>query len=459
MADATRSLVGLVGLGLGLTFSASAAAAQPLDYVVVDPPRTRASGGAKVIYLNPCAAGCTVTAGDDSAAGDRSSILGRNGAPSTVTLEPFAWDQATWDGMVACVRARYEPWAVTVVTDEPSSGRYLEVMAAGLPSALALGPNTLGVAPLTNDCSPLPSAIAFAFANAHAARPEQVEELCTTVIHEAGHLYGLDHEFACKDPMTYLGGCGAKVFVNRSLACGELTGERPCQCGATQNSFIHLTDAIGPGQAPAAPEVRIDYPPEGAVVDARFSVFVAPVSPRPLTEVALWINGRAWVRAPGSATEDLYQLATPAEVPDGTLELEVRTRDDLGNVGVAARTVTKGAACVDASTCLPGQTCAGGGCRSPAGTVAIGGACTIDEDCVGKLCAVADGVGACTEPCYPLDGACGAGLSCRIVDDESFGCLPTVDEGGCCSTGGRPDGAGLIVLGALALRWRRRRPG
>ena len=456
MVVATRTLVAAAA---ALILAVPAAAAQPddVDYVLVAPSRDRAASGTKAIFLNPCRAGCTVTAGGDSAAADRSSILGKNGIPTTVSLEPFAWDQSIWDGAVACVRERFAPWAITVVTDPPTGGRYLEVMVAGVPSAAGLASNTLGVAPLTNDCSALPSAIAFAFANAHPRGAGQVEELCTTIIHEAGHLYGLDHELDCRDPMTYLAGCGPKVFVNRSLPCGT-DRERPCQCGERQNTFIKLTRTVGPGTAPAAPEVSIDYPQPGATVDDRFAVFVAPVSPRPVVDVALWINGRAWVRAPGVATEDLYQLTTPADVPDGTLDLEVRTRDDLGNLGVVARTVTKGAPCVDATTCLAGQTCAGGGCRSPAGTLALSAACAIDEDCASQWCVIADGAGACARPCYPLDAACGDGLTCRIADDEGFACLPTVDEGGCCSTGGgRPGGALAVAAGVLAMLGRRRR--
>lgn len=440
-----------------LLLATADAAAQPLDYVVVDPPRTRAGGGAHTIYLNRCAAGCTATVGDDDAARDTSSILGRNMTPATVTLEPFVWDQATWDAVVACTAARYAPWDIAVVTDEPTSGRYVEVMVAGVPAALGLAANTLGVAPLTSDCSPLPSALAFAFANAHAQGSTQLEELCTTVIHEAGHLFGLDHEFDCRDPMTYLPACGTKVFVNRSLPCGELMGERDCKCGATQNSFTHLTAAIGAGAAPAAPAVTVAVPAPDATVASRFSVFALVDSPRPIAEMALWINGRAWARLPGKTSTAPYELRTPAELPDGTLDLDVRTRDDLGNVSSVTLTVHKGAACVDASTCLAGQTCVAGGCRSPAGTTALGAACGVDEDCASKLCVQAAGAGVCSTPCYPAGAACGDGLTCRAADDEGFACLVTIDEGGCCSSNSRPGSALALAALAAALLARRRR--
>lgn len=441
-----------------LLFTTVGAAARPLDYVVVDPPHTRAGGGgANTIYLNRCAAGCTATAGDDSAVRDTSSILGRDMTPASVALDPFVWDQATWDAVVACTRERYAPWDITVVTDEPSSGRYVEVMVAGVPAALGFAANTLGVAPLTSDCSPLPSALAFAFANSHPPGETQVEELCTTVIHEAGHLFGLDHEFDCRDPMTYLPACGTKVFVNRSLPCGELMGERPCKCGDTQNSFTHLTAAIGAGTAPAAPAVTVAVPAPDATVAPRFSVFALVDSPRPIAEMALWINGRVWARLPGKTGAAPYELRTPAELPDGDLDLDVRTRDDLGNVSSVTLTVHKGAACVDASTCLDGDACVGGACRAPVGTTALGAACDADEACASKLCVPAAGAGVCSTPCYPAGAACGDGLTCRAADDEGLACLVTIDEGGCCSTNQRPGSALALAALAAALLARRRR--
>lgn len=441
-----------------LTATGAAAAPPPVDYVVIDPPPHRHAGGPHVIYLNRCTAGCTASAGDaDSAVTNRSSILGRGSIPGSISLEPFQWDQATWDFVVACTRARYAPWDITVVTDEPTAGRYHEVMVAGKPSALGLAANTLGVAPLTSDCSPLGSAIAFAFANVHPAGATLQEELCTTVIHEAGHLFGLDHEFDCRDPMTYLPACGTKMFTNRSLPCGETTGERPCKCGDVQNSFTKLTSSIGAGADPAPPSVHIAVPADGATVARGFSVFVEAVDQRPIADMTLWINGRSWVRVPGKTSDSPYELRTPAEVPDGNLTLEVRTRDDLGDVGSATITVHKGAPCTDVSTCLAGQACTAGACVSTPGAGALGDGCATDDDCASKLCEPSGGAGVCTQPCYPAGASCAPGFTCRAADDESLACLVAVDDGGCCSTGGAPAGPALLAIAAGAALVRRRR--
>ena len=118
----------------------SAATAQPndpgreLDYVVVEPARPLWHAGPNLLYLNRCAAGCSADAGRDDAVADRSSILGRNGTPSSVSLAPFAWDDATWDGVVTCVRATYAIYGVEVVT-EPPGGAHVEVMVAGTAAA------------------------------------------------------------------------------------------------------------------------------------------------------------------------------------------------------------------------------------------------------------------------------------------------------------------------------------
>lgn len=441
----------------GLLSSAGTAWARPVDYVVVDPPRERGhGGGAHTIYLNRCADGCTVRRGSDDSIANTSSILGRDNVPAEISLAPFGWDDTVWDGMVACVRERYAPWNVTIVTDEPANGRYLEVMVGGLATSLGLNGNTLGVAPLTSDCSPLPSAIAFAFANAHQP-PDQIENLCTTVIHEAGHLYGLDHEFACRDPMTYLTDCGEKLFVNRSFACGEFDGPRPCKCGATQNSFAKLNDAIGPGAPPAPPSTVFELPSDGATVGSRFSAFVSVTSLRPVADMELWVNGWPWVRVPGKPEPGVYELPTPAELPDGVLDLEVRTRDDLGNVAVVRRTVQKGAACTDASTCLDGQSCGDGRCRYPAATGGLGDACTADEQCAEKLCVAVDGEAVCSQPCFPEGASCNDGLACRAGDDEGFACLPPApDDGGCCSGAADPGATGVLLVLGLGV-WRRRR--
>ncbi len=420
--------------------------ARGIDYVVVEPSPPVFHAAPEVLYLNRCVGGCSASAGRDDAVADRSSILGRDGTPSSISLSPFMHDDATWDGMVACVRATYAIYGVSVVT-EPPAGAHVEVMVAGSAAALGLPGNTLGIAPLANDCSALGSAIAFAFANAHQTGPELVAELCATTAHEAGHVYGLDHEFECKDPRTYLTGCGVKVFLNRTVECGEFDAPRTCKCAAKQSSHLKLYDELGPGAPPGSPPITIRSPQPGATVSSTFSVFVE-VDGRPATTVELWINGAPISSLPGKLVDAPYELVTPSSLFDGALDLEVRVYDDLGTLGTAAITVFKGAPCVSADTCPAGYSCGDGRCVAPPGEAQVGDDCAGSAECASKECVARGGEATCTQPCWPATGGCPAGLSCIQADDERFGCFVS-DAGGCCSTTSDPRGS--LVLSAIIL--------
>jgi hypothetical protein len=425
------------------------------DYVIVDPAPPLYHAGPDLLYLNRCAGGCTATAGRDDAVTDHSSILGRDGVPATVSLAPFMWDEATWNGVVQCVTATYAIYGVEVVTDPPA-GPHVEVMVAGTAAALGLQGNTLGIAPLTNDCSAQGSAIAYAFANAHLSGPDLVNELCATVAHEAGHIYGLDHEFECKDPMTYLTGCGIKVFLNRTVPCGEFDAPRTCKCGEKQSSHRKLYDVLGPGTPPAPPPITIRSPMPGATVASTFSVFV-DVDGRPATTVELWVNGTQVSALPGKLSDSPYELTTPASLFDGVLDLEVRVYDDLGTLGVADLTVQKGTSCVTPDDCPAGFTCDAGRCLAPPADGQLGDACDTQAACASKECVSRGGESFCTQPCWEGTGGCPGGMGCFQADDERFACFVPQD-GGCCSAGGSDPRAPLALLGLALLLRRGRRP-
>ncbi len=452
--------VGVVALAVAIAGGAAppAAHAEParrnLDYVVVAPRPSVFSAAPDVMFLDRCAAGCTVTAGGDDAARGTSSILGRDGLPARATLAGFQWGDAVWDQVVACVRATYAPYDVQVVTERPAAGPYVRVLVAGEAAALGMPGNTLGVAPLTADCSAQNSAIAFDFANAHQPGPDQVLEICATAAHEAGHIYGLDHEFECKDPMTYLIGCGGKVFLNKTVPCGEFDGPRACKCGATQSSFRKLVSVLGSGPPPPGPTLELITPQDGAEVSAGFSVFLRDRG-RPLAIAELWINGAEISSVPGKLTDAPYELRTPTSLPDGTQHLMIRAYDDLGRLKILTAMVHKGAGC---GTCPAGRTCDGAGaCVVAPGTAALGAACVTDGACASQLCAQRGDDQVCSEPCWPSGMACSGALSCQHADDERLVCLPPPpDEGGCCGTSRHP-GASLTLAGlVLGLLGRRR---
>ena len=134
-----------------------------------------------------------------------------------------------------------------------------------------------GLAPLGD--GPIHDAVVFVFASTLKLK---TQALCETAAQEIGHAYGLDHVMVCKDPMTYLTGCGAKTFQDVDAPCGERDARACADGGATQNSHQHLLDVLG--ARPLDPETPVSLAPKAG--------------PRPETDTlaATWgpdANGRA----------------------------------------------------------------------------------------------------------------------------------------------------------------------
>ena len=156
-------------------------------------------------------------------------------------LPPFAGNDDDWRQIVDRVRARFAPFDISIVDVEPAPPlRYIEAVVGGLPSAIGFPSDVLGVAPVY--CRPAATSIVFVFS---AVIPGDNRRIASTIVHEVGHAFSLDHEVLCKSPMGYVEGCGEKVFQHRTSACGEFS-ERPCICGAAdQNAFDILIAAFG----------------------------------------------------------------------------------------------------------------------------------------------------------------------------------------------------------------------
>jgi Metallo-peptidase family M12B Reprolysin-like len=453
----------MVAAALADASFAKAAPSREVDYVLVPPAPRSDSRAAKVIYLNRCVGGCDVNIGSNRAQTNSSTIPKAPGR-----LAPFMHGDPAWQEVLSCVRQLYAPYAIEITDVEPAdSTAHVEVMVAGSPTELNLETNTLGIAPLTNDCSPQKNVLAFAFANAHA--PTAMVDLCATAAHEAGHVFGLDHAFTCRDPMTYLSGCGQKFFLNLELPCGEFDGARPCRCGDSQNSHKKLSRAIDVGTIPAAPMINLVVPAPGAVVSTGFVITAKVEEKRWVSRVELWINGRLWrTAAPGPSIAPVV-FYPPADLPGGVLNIEVRAYNDLGVRGTATVTVTKGEACTSPATCLAGQSCQNGGCYFPAATGEIGDSCERNDQCAEQLCqkSVAGEGSVCSSICV-----IGAGDQCQagpqpqqcIASNDGFGvCLaPVEDSGGCCQSqndaGTLWSISGLTAVVGLMMRRRRKRP-
>jgi MYXO-CTERM domain-containing protein len=429
-------------------------------------PSTALAGDdiSNIIYVNRCEGGCTIIPGgtQNDARSDISSIPEQESIVSE-----FAHSQQVWDDVVQCIRETYEPFDVVVTTEDPGpTTLHHEAILAGSPGDLGLSDQIGGIAP-GGGCGPQNNVISFSFANTYS--PSSVFEMCATVAQESAHAFGLDHEFDCRDPMTYLFGCGQKFFRNELIECGEFNA-RPCYCsGNVQNSHVLLRGVFGEGTLPPPPVVNIITPSADDSVSGSYSVWAEASDKRGVSRVELRINNWTYDEQDGHSQfqqEDPYNFQTPANVPDGVQNIEIIAYNDLEVAGTATVSVIKGSPCSDESTCNDGQSCDAGACMWPDATGVQGDPCVRDMDCESAMCAN-DGTEAyCSESCFPgINNTCGDGFDCLDTGGGTGACWPGDGDdgggGGCCSVGddSAPSPGQLALFGLVAgfLYIRRRR--
>lgn len=405
-----------------------------------------------VIYVNRCIGGCTLTPGANDSRGDTVSFI-----QSTVNIDQFMYDEATYQEVIDCVRQVYLPYNVDIVTEEPA-GPHHEAILAGVPGDLGLNPQVGGIAPAA--CSPIDNAISFSFAN----NGQDVLTMCWTVAQESAHAFGLpDHVFDCSDPMTYIPGCGTKFFRDEALPCGEFAlNDKPCRCGRSrQNSHQVLLDTFGPGEAPPPPDVSVALPEDGSSVTEGFSIYAFASDPRLVERVELWLNGNKYLEVPGHDFADRdndYFISAPTHA-DGFINVEIRAYNDLDSMASASNTVLKGDPCQSDSDCFDDQSCNEGACSYPPASGVLGDDCSFDQQCVSALCVGDPGEERCSTTCdLSVEDSCPSGFTCLEAGNGGL-CWP--DGGGCCSVGGGSKNWPPMVLGlflsALLMRRKRRR--
>jgi hypothetical protein len=195
-------------------------------------------GAPKIIYLHRV--GITLTAGEDDAARNRSSIVASFGKASA-KIPAFTGSAKAWTTIAGCVRGKFAPFDVHVTEERPAGGNYIMVVVGGSPRDLGIGKEVGGLAPFSGDV--VPRAVVLAFSKKLGNR---TRETCDVIGMEVAHAYGLDHTYECRDLMTYRPYCGTKRFVDKDMACGE-SRKRPCAPDGkpTQNSYKMLLSALG----------------------------------------------------------------------------------------------------------------------------------------------------------------------------------------------------------------------
>jgi hypothetical protein len=179
--------------------------------------------------------------GEDDAARGVSSVL-LNATNKPVRSKSWSGGDKKWKSLVTCVQKLFSPFDVVVTDQRPSHDDFMMAVVGGKPADIGIkdSHHVSGLAPFHGGV--IPRAIVYAFS---ATNNNDVRATCETVGMEVAHAYGLDHEYLCKDIMTYLRGCGAKTFVDADAPCGE-GKKRTCEGGAaTQNSYRRLVEVLG----------------------------------------------------------------------------------------------------------------------------------------------------------------------------------------------------------------------
>lgn len=264
-----------------------------------------------VVYLNRD--GGTFSPGEPN--DSRTNVSSVPDAP--VSIPPWAVDDASWDEVVACVQELFGPFGAVATDVDPVDQDHIEAVLGGDPGQLGLDPNAAGVSPFRTDCSVIDNSIVYVFPDVLASN----RQVCEAVAQEVAHSIGLDHQYLCEDPMTYLTGCGEKRFRFRESICGELE-PRDCKCTRTQNSARLLLDRLGASERPT---LWINDPTGEDPVAAETLVRVA-VTNQPMW-IDLYVDGEVIDNAPAVTSPDPYalvELTTFGTLSPGDHELTVR---------------------------------------------------------------------------------------------------------------------------------------
>jgi hypothetical protein len=211
-------------------------------------PAAHTPGTTRVVYLNRAAR--SYVAGTDDAQAGSSSVLSSQHIASAA-LGGFQQGDDAWQGLVECVRDQFSAFDIAITDVRPVEPGYVEAHFGGKGPEIGITTGSSGIAPIDNEhCGVVESGIVFVFSDLFG---DDLRSVCEIGAHEIGHVFSLDHEFRCKDPMTYVEGCGDKDFQPMDTPCGE-DAPRACICGrASQNSVSILYSQLGDHRSDVTP--------------------------------------------------------------------------------------------------------------------------------------------------------------------------------------------------------------
>ncbi|MCA9712340.1 MAG: hypothetical protein KDK70_41270, partial [Myxococcales bacterium] len=397
-------------------------------YVEVDPSQAISvetpvpqGGPMHVLFLQRCTGGLTIYPGNGGSVADESGIVS-----GVIDFPPFPYGDSAWNDVVERTRNIFSPFNILVTDVDPSPMAHDEAVVCG-DGAMAGFAGAGGVAPFS--CGVIPNAITFTFADTLGNNTQLIAEV---IGQEAAHAWGLDHEYLCEDPMTYLSGCGPKTFQDIDAQCGEFS-PRQCSCGGnTQNSYQHIINTFGAATPDTqAPTAAITYPNDGDVFEpgAEFDITVAVDDDVQVVDVTLVVNDEEQ----GSDASEPFGPWPVTNIPEGIYDIYIEATDVAGNTTVSSVVTIS---VNTTGTPPPPDPTAGDGGSNSGGDSGDGG---LDSGADGSLDGGLDG-----------DGGAGAGA---LPPGYGSDYDPFARNGGCdCTTGDAPRGGlglGLMLLGLL----------
>lgn len=272
-----------------------------------------ALGETTLVYMNRV--GGIFSPGQNNAGSNRTTL-----AQQTVNFPAADLSDSEWNSVMGCVRQQFSQFDIEVTDTDPGSVPHYESVVAGSPQLLGMPSGVGGVSPFTSNCDVIPNSIVFTFTD---VLPRDPQIICEVAAQEIAHSFGLDHEYLCSDPMTYLSGCGAKSFQDVAAPCGEDQARACAQpgqydCGYNeQNSVQLMTERIGLNDGGTTTnEVAIMSPQDGATVNYGFEV-----------SANVDFADRVEFRIDGTTIASLssapFLFSTPMDLSEGTHILEI----------------------------------------------------------------------------------------------------------------------------------------
>ncbi len=395
-------------------------------------PSAAAGAPPRIIYLNRNAE--NLIPGQEDPSTNMSSLIS-----SAHTIGAWPYSDGSWLTFYDCMKQQYGAFNITVTDQRPAGNAYVMLMAGGVPEDIGMSSSQVGgVSPFT--CDVMSRAITFSFAGVWGDDPQTI---CEVAAQETGHAFGLEHEFYCPDPMTYLGGCGPKYFRDYDAPCGEFSARPCCNGPLTQNSVQRFLQVLGPGEH-IPPTLTITAPMDGATVKPGFMVTGMAMDNFAVSSVELDIDG-SFVTNTQAAN---YSLAATPSIPPGPHQVDVIAYDQAKNKTQLTIHVTIGSDCAVSADCPADHVCADGVCMGD-----IGASCTLNGDCASDLCLpTGQTTSICSWLCDPADkNACPSGFSCETGGGTLDKCFPASGGNGwCAASAGGAGGSGLAGgLGAL----------